>query len=167
MELVIYGGGGHGQDIRHDLEQQGHQIVGVRDDDPARAWGSQGAPMVCGANWPDVREWIVHKTNGAIWWQRGVWVHRSAMVGPGVDLGNHVHVNAGSFLTRCTVGKFTTIGPAATICGDVHIGKGVTIGAGATVRNLVTIGDGATIGCGAVVVADVLPGRTVKGVPAR
>jgi acetyltransferase-like isoleucine patch superfamily enzyme len=84
-----------------------------------------------------------------------------------VILGEHVHVNYGTMMTRAAVGDFTTIGPGVVICGDVKIGQRCLIGAGAVIKNLVTIGNDVTIGAGAVVVSDVRTGLTVKGVPAR
>ncbi|WP_284154823.1 serine O-acetyltransferase [Algicella marina] len=47
------------------------------------------------------------------------------------------------------------------------IGNGVEIGAGAAILGRVVVGDRARIGANAVVVRDVMPGRTVGGVPAR
>jgi acetyltransferase-like isoleucine patch superfamily enzyme len=76
-------------------------------------------------------------------------------------------VNFNASMTRCEVGAFTTIAPAATICGDVTIGEAVLIGCGAIVKNGVRIGDEATVGAGAVVVKDVEAGATVVGMPAR
>lgn len=45
--------------------------------------------------------------------------------------------------------------------------RGASIGSGATILCGVTIGEGALVGAGAVVTADVAPGETVAGVPAR
>lgn len=45
--------------------------------------------------------------------------------------------------------------------------RGASIGSGAVVLCGVTIGEGALVGAGAVVTADVPPGATVAGVPAR
>ena len=47
------------------------------------------------------------------------------------------------------------------------IGSGVFIGAGAKIIGPVVIGDRAKIGANAVVLADVPPGHTAVGVPAR
>ena len=53
------------------------------------------------------------------------------------------------------------------IPSPIHIGKDVWLGANVTVCPGVTIGDGAIIAAGAVVTADVEPGATVGGVPAK
>ncbi|HEU5252507.1 MAG TPA: DapH/DapD/GlmU-related protein [Solirubrobacterales bacterium] len=50
---------------------------------------------------------------------------------------------------------------------ETVVERGASIGSGATVLGGVRIGAGATVGAGAVVVADVAPGATVVGNPAR
>ncbi len=62
-----------------------------------------------------------------------------------------------------------TLGTASTAKGKRHptVGRNVIIGAGAKVLGDIVIGDGARIGANAVVVADVQPGQTVVGIPAR
>ena len=49
----------------------------------------------------------------------------------------------------------------------VRVDEDATIGSGAVILGGVTIGAGAMVGAGAVVTADVEPGATVAGVPAR
>jgi acetyltransferase-like isoleucine patch superfamily enzyme len=48
-----------------------------------------------------------------------------------------------------------------------RICRGASIGSGAVVMCGITVGEGAMVGAGAVVTADVPPGATVAGVPAR
>ena len=62
-----------------------------------------------------------------------------------------------------------TLGTASTAKGKRHptVGRNVILGAGAKVLGDIVIGDGARVGANAVVVADVLPGQTVVGIPAR
>jgi len=50
---------------------------------------------------------------------------------------------------------------------ETVVERGASIGSGATVLGGVRIGAGALVGAGAVVTADVEPGHTVAGVPAR
>jgi acetyltransferase EpsM len=98
----------------------------------------------------------------------GTVVGAGAIVQAGAVAGRHVIVNSGAILEHdVTLGDFTHVGPGAAIGGGTRIGAGVFVGLGARVRDHITVGDGATIGMGAVVVADVAPGRTVVGVPAR
>ena len=50
---------------------------------------------------------------------------------------------------------------------ETVVERGASLGSGATVLGGVRIGAGALVGAGAVVTADVEPGATVAGVPAR
>jgi acetyltransferase-like isoleucine patch superfamily enzyme len=50
---------------------------------------------------------------------------------------------------------------------ETVVERGASLGSGATVLGGVRIGAGALVGAGAVVTADVEPGETVAGVPAR
>ncbi len=161
--VVIFGKGGHGADIAETFPRT--DLVWL-DDDPAKCstWVTPDYPDLVAINDPRQRRSVAERFPDDI---SGVWVHPRATRGPGVILGRHTHIGANAFLTRCRVGSFVTIGPGAIICGDVTIGDDVLIGAGAVIKNCLAIGDGATIGCGAVVVADVEPGQTVVGNPAR
>lgn len=78
-----------------------------------------------------------------------------------VKLGNHVHVNYGSMMTRTTVGDYTTIAPGVTVCGDVTIGRRVFIGAGSVIRNGVTVGDDAFVRMNSSIICDVDPEERV------
>lgn len=62
-----------------------------------------------------------------------------------------------------------TLGGLSGQPGKRHptIGDGVAIGSGAQVLGPITVGAGARIGANAVVVAEVPPGETVVGIPAR
>ena len=164
MDVVIFGNGGHGQDIAADLLGT-YKRTHFLDDDPRRETRDpipECTLRIIGVNDSRARRKLAERLG----WRGGHWQHRRATVSSSV-IGEHTHINAGAFLTRCTLGDFVTVGPNATICGDVTIGDDVMIGAGAVIRNLLTIGDGAVIGCGAVVVEDVPAGVTVVGNPAR
>lgn len=88
-------------------------------------------------------------------------------------IGRHFHCNYHAMVAHdCEIGDFVTLGPRATICGNVRIEEGAYIGANAVIRqgtpgNPLVIGEGATVGMGAVVTKDVEPGETVIGNPAR
>ena len=62
-----------------------------------------------------------------------------------------------------------TLGTASTAKGKRHptVGRNVILGAGAKILGNIVVGDGARVGANAVVVADVQPGQTVVGIPAR
>jgi sugar O-acyltransferase (sialic acid O-acetyltransferase NeuD family) len=107
-------------------------------------------------------------------------VARSALVEPGCVIFPHVVIGAGSRIGRGTIvnrgalighhtiiGEHVFVGPGANVAGGVRIGDEAYLGMGSIIRDDRTIGSGATVGAGAVVVADVEPGVTVVGMPAR
>lgn len=97
------------------------------------------------------------------------WAHPTAYIGPECMIGHGTHINYAVHMTRTQLGRHCTIGPAVTICGDVHIGDRVLIGAGATICDRVTIEDDVTIGAGTVILPlTIIPaGTTWVGVPGK
>jgi sugar O-acyltransferase (sialic acid O-acetyltransferase NeuD family) len=91
-----------------------------------------------------------------------------ARVTTNITLGRHtqLHVNA-TIGHDSVLDDFVSVYPGATVSGSVHLADAVTIGTGANVLPGVSIGAGAFVGAGAVVIADVEPGVTVVGVPAK
>jgi UDP-3-O-[3-hydroxymyristoyl] glucosamine N-acyltransferase LpxD len=79
-----------------------------------------------------------------------------------VKINNHVHI-----AHNARIGKACVIGCGVTVSGSVAIGAGAWLAPGARIRNKASVGAGAVVGMGAVVVADVAPGVTVAGVPAK
>lgn len=99
---------------------------------------------------------------------QGSVVAAGARLSTNIRLGQHVHVDQNVTIGHDTVvGDWVRINPHACISGDVAIGPGALIGANAVVLPGLQIGARAIVGAGACVVRDVLPGVTVKGVPAR
>lgn len=99
---------------------------------------------------------------------QGVLLAAGARVTTNVTLGDHVHLNVNAVVSHDSViGDFATLSPGVLVNGNVTIEPGVFLGTGAIVTPGVTIGAGATIGAGSVVVNDIPPGVTVKGVPGR
>ena len=91
-----------------------------------------------------------------------------ARVTTNITLGRHTQLHVNSTIGHDSVlDDFVSVYPGATVSGNVHLAEGVTIGTGANVLPGVTVGAGAFVGAGAVVTADVEPGVTVVGVPAR
>ena len=89
----------------------------------------------------------------------GVTIEDEVFVGHGVMFINDRH-------PRATVdGRLQT--EADWTVEPTLVRRGASIGSGAVMLCGVTIGEGALIGAGAVVTADVPPGATVAGVPAR
>jgi acetyltransferase-like isoleucine patch superfamily enzyme len=178
MVSTLIGDGAHGRDIQIIAERCGRDLAVT---DEARSSFQCKTPNLIGVNDPLKRRAVAKRNPVAAEALidpsviRGPWVEAKVgcVIAPNVVLlrevylGEHVHVNYGSSMTRCTIGDFTTIAPGVTICGDVAIGEACFIGAGATICNLVKVGSEVTVAAGAVVVADVPDGQTVMGVPAR
>jgi sugar O-acyltransferase (sialic acid O-acetyltransferase NeuD family) len=98
----------------------------------------------------------------------GTFVAAHAIVAPAAVIGEGGIVNHGTIVDHeCVVGEFCHLAPGATLAGNVRVGVRVFIGAGANILPGINIGDAAIIGAGAVVTADVPPGTTYVGVPAR
>lgn len=113
-------------------------------------------------------------------------VHPSAIISPSARINSGVFVSAGVVINAravieqgaiintsaviehdCLVGEFSHVAPRAVLAGNVTVGSDVLIGVGAVVLPRKRIGDGATVGASAVVIADVVKGTTVAGVPAK
>jgi acetyltransferase-like isoleucine patch superfamily enzyme len=83
-------------------------------------------------------------------------------------IGEGVLVNrAASIGHHCLVQDYASLGPGATLAGNIHVGAGAVIGAGAVVLPNLRIGEGAIVAAGAVVRGHVRPGTLVAGHPAR
>lgn len=107
--------------------------------------------------------------------------HRLAMASGGVSIGDPVVVQPGVYIVhgQVVIDGLAEIGSGAVIAPFVTIGlrggelegptleADVIVGTGAKVLGPVRVGAGARIGANAVVVADVEPGTTVVGAPAR
>lgn len=98
----------------------------------------------------------------------GAVICAGARVTTNISIGRHVHVDR-----NCLIGHDTTIDdyvilfPGAAVAGAVRMGPRVQLGTMCAVLPNLLVGAAATVGAGAVVTADVRPGATVVGVPAR
>ncbi len=98
----------------------------------------------------------------------GVMIYPGAVVTTNVRLGRHSHVNCAAVVSHdCRIGAFVSISPGVLLNGAVVVEDDVFLGSGAIVLPGRRVGQGAVVGAGAVVTADVAPGATVVGVPAR
>ncbi len=133
----------------------------------------------------------------AVMWHRvahGLWRRRLFLLGrftshvgrfltgieihPGAKLGRRIVIDHGMGVVigeTAVLGDDAylyhqvTLGTASTAKGKRHptVGRNVILGAGAKILGDIMVGDGARVGANAVVVADVQPGQTVVGIPAR
>jgi len=108
-----------------------------------------------------------------------------ARLEPNVHVGNFGEIKNARLASGVRMGHFGYIGDAEVGAGSnigagtvtcnfdgtrkhaTRIGEGVLIGSDTLLVAPVSIGDGARTGAGSVVTADVPPGETVAGVPAR
>jgi serine O-acetyltransferase len=107
--------------------------------------------------------------------------HRLALALAQVSIGDPVLIHGGIYILHgqvvidgiveiqpgAVIGPFVTIGLRAGDVRGATIERDVSIGTGAKIIGPVRIGQGSRIGANAVVVADVAPGATVAGAPAR
>ena len=133
----------------------------------------------------------------AILWHRmasWLWRHRMFFLGrflshigrmltgieihPGATIGHRVFIDHGM---GCVIGETADVGDDVTLYHGVTLGgislekgkrhptleDGVIVGSGAQVLGPITVGHGARIGANAVVLADVPPGVTMVGIPAK
>ena len=186
--IIVLCAGGHGQDIAAIVKNSGQPFAGYLDDNidgpdilgPCLDLEFYDNYLI-GHNDSRIREQMdraegaaiaihasaaVHLTLQAL---PGVVIGAHTTIGPKTRLGRHSHVNGNVFITRAQIGDFVTIGPGATICGDVTIGAGSQIGAGAVISNLANLGPRVTIGAGTVVLPrqELPPNSTWVGTPAK
>lgn len=170
--IAVLGAGPHGQQIaalfRATAVLYDDHLAGFR---PCSEAIESGYPFFVGAAWPAVRRQIAEKACAA----GGVSYHSGSVQWPGVKFGHdihvgrHTHVEFNAVIAHgCRIGDYVTICPGAVLCGEVTVEDDVFIGAGAVIiHGGITVGQGAVIGAGAVVLADVAPGATMVGNPAR
>jgi serine O-acetyltransferase len=100
----------------------------------------------------------------------GCTIHREAKIGDDLHLvhGWNIRIHPCVVIgDRCGIMHDVTIGTNMDRGGVATIGDDVFIGAGAKILGKLTIGDRAVIGANSLVIADVPPGATAIGVPAR
>lgn len=200
MPLVVYGSSGHGKVVCDVLRAAGLNVDGFVDDAASRAGATVlGLPVVGTGAWlegKDARVALGVGDNGAraavaarcasLGARLVTCVHPSAVVAPGVELGDgtivmaQVAINPDARIGRgvivntsavvehdCFVGDFAHVSPRSVMGGGCVVGARAQLGIGATMLPLTSIGYGALVGAGAVVVRDVGAAVVVSGVPAR
>ena len=138
--------------------------------------------------YPGLHAVMVHRLAHGLWTRRlyllgrftshvgrfltGIEIHPGAQIGRRVviDHGMGVVIGETAILgDDAYLYHQVTLGTASTSKGKRHptVGRNVILGAGAKILGDIMIGDNARVGANAVVVADVEPGQTVVGIPAR
>jgi sugar O-acyltransferase (sialic acid O-acetyltransferase NeuD family) len=103
----------------------------------------------------------------------GAVICNSTIITSDSVIGQSFHANYFTYVAHdCLIGSFVTLGPRATINGNVQIGDHAYIGAGAVIRQgtpqkKLVIGKNAIVGMGAIVTRDVPDWAVVVGNPAR
>ena len=205
-QLVIVGAGGFGREMvawaRQSLQwEREWTLKGLLDDNPAALAGKGAtAPwlgsiqdhtpredevFVCAIGVPAIKRRVSEllAARGARFTRL---VHRSAVVGDNVEMGDGVVlcpyavVSANNRLGRgvainlhssvdhdACVDDWTQVNCHCDLTGGVQVGKEVFFGSSVSIIPGVRVGDGAYLGAGSVVLRDVPPGAKVFGVPAR
>lgn len=100
--------------------------------------------------------------------QPGVLIMPHAYVGPSAELGLCSIVNTSSIVEHDSIlGDFSSLGPGATLAGNVRIGDVTMIGMGASVLEKVSIGGRVTVGANSFVNKDIPENTVGYGVPFR
>ncbi len=106
------------------------------------------------------------------------WILTGIEIHPAATIGRRVFIDHGM---GCVIGSTAEVGDDVTLYQGVTLGgvslkrekrhptiaNRVVVGAGAQVLGPITVGEGANIGANAVVLADVPPGVTMVGIPAK
>lgn len=91
-----------------------------------------------------------------------------ATVGPDTVLGSFVNMLSTSIIGHdVRIGSYSQVGSFVFVGGGARVGNDVVIHPHVTILPGIEVGDGAIVGAGSVVVANVPPGITVFGNPAR
>ncbi len=112
--------------------------------------------------------WVSHLAR----WLTGIEIHPGARIGRRLFIDHGMGVVIGQTAEigdDVLIYHGVTLGGLSDRPGKRHptIGDHVVIGAGAQVLGPIRVGSGARVGSNAVVVAEVPPGATVVGIPAR
>lgn len=98
----------------------------------------------------------------------GAVVQAGVNVAANTQIGRFVKLNTNcNIMHDNVIGDFVTVSPNAVTLGYVHTAHRVFLGANCTILPNISLGEKCIVGAGAVVTKDVVPGQTVKGVPAK
>lgn len=146
-------------------------------------------------NYPGFHALVFHRCASWFWKRRmrllGRWISQWGRFWTGIEIHPAAVIGKRLFIDHgmgVVIGETAEIGDDVTLYHGVTLGgvapsvdsdsqrqvkrhptleSGVIVGSGAQILGPITVGNGARVGANAVVVADVLPGLTVTGIPAR
>jgi sugar O-acyltransferase (sialic acid O-acetyltransferase NeuD family) len=164
--IYVVGAGGHGKVIIATLQDAGHRVLGVLDDDPT-TWGhsimgiailghsslleqkpNSKALLAIGNN--RIRRDLARRMPATQWI---TVVHPRAYVHSSVTLGAGTVVFAGAVIQPgTTIGEHVIINTAATVDHDCRLGDYVHIAPGVHLAGGVTVGDSVLMGIGSCVI---------------
>jgi sugar O-acyltransferase (sialic acid O-acetyltransferase NeuD family) len=189
LRLWILGASGHAREVEAiaravDMRGERWAAIEMVTASEEAALDGESADAVLGMGSPSRRRAVMSKLRDTMNWP--TLIHPQAYLGPRTRLGQgvviavaatvtvDVEIDEGSMVNSAAavghdarIGRHCLINPHATISGNVVLEDDVLIGAGAIVLEGRRVGRGSVVGAGAVVTADVPPGITVIGVPAR
>lgn len=172
--ILIIGCGGHGKVVADILQQQGAQVYGFLDDDPA-TWGHTrlGVPVlgslatlslhapdgvVLGIGLNRIRQQVVERLGaqaGSLWYNA---IHPRAIVAPSARLGRGVVVAASAVINPdAVVGDHAIVNTGASVDHDCVVESYAHVAPGAHLAGGVSVATGALVGAGATVA----PARSV------
>jgi sugar O-acyltransferase (sialic acid O-acetyltransferase NeuD family) len=194
IEIILYGGGGHGKVVLDCLQEQGVQVKAIIDNKytgdllgvkrlpelPDSMNHNSAIIIAIGDNKArkdlslNIRLPFANAIHSSARISQhasigtGVMILHNVIVQIGATIGNHVIINTGAQVDHdCVIGDYVHIAPGSVLCGSITIGEGTLIGAGAVIKPGVKIGAWAVIGSGAVVVKDLPDYAVAVGNPAR
>ena len=98
----------------------------------------------------------------------GNTIMAGAIINSSSVIMNHCIINTNSSLDHdCVIANFSSIGPGASIGGNVRLGKYSSIGIGANIFNDIDVGENCLIGGGSVVNKNTKKNSIYFGVPAQ
>ena len=195
--VIVLGAGGHGRVIADVVRSAGREVLGFLDDslmtegvapvlgklEDAPRFMDQ-AEFIIGIGSNQARKQIAERYEGRLAFTSVV--HQSAVVAPGVIIGEGsvvmagAVINVGSVLGRhcvvntaasvdhdCALHDYVHVSPGAHLAGTVTLGEGTWVGLGGLVINGVSLCPWCVIGAGGVVIKDLTKAGTYVGVPVR
>lgn len=175
--VLVYGAGGHAKVVVDVLEEAGHRIVGILDDDVARRGTTFRGYRVLGdavvltdaglrdalvmvAIGDNQRRAVVARRAAGMGARFVVGLHPDARLSRSVEVGTGTVVMAGVVINPdVRIGEHAIINTSASIDHDCRIGDFAHISPGATLAGSVTVEAGAHVGAGASLIPGVHVGR--------